>query len=126
MPRNSLTGPDFGRRLAAAREARGLSQTELAKRLDDGATPATISRWESGQFGPNRARLDKLVRILGVSIASLLDERTEATMLSDAARVEAEYAALRADYERLQRDYDRLRSVLSSALDASTAPKRQP
>lgn len=62
MPRNSLTGPDFGRRLAAAREARGLSQSELAKRLEDGATPATISRWESGRFGPNRARLDKLVR----------------------------------------------------------------
>lgn len=126
MPRNSLTGPDFGRRLAALREARGLSQTELAKRMADGVKPATISRWESGRFGPDRARLDRLVKILGVSIASLLDERNEATVISDAARVEAERDALKADYARLQRDYQRLRSLLEAALSDSTAPKHQP
>jgi len=72
MPRNSLTGPDFGKRLAAAREARGLSQTALAEKI--GVTPATVSRWENGAFGPDNDKLSKAAKVLHVSATSLLED----------------------------------------------------
>lgn len=102
----------------------GLSQSELARRMADQTTPATISRWEGGRFGPDRARLDRLVRILGVSVSSLLDERSETKVFADAALVEAERDALKADNDRLRLAYDRMRLALAAALDASEAPKR--
>ena len=47
-------------RLKTEREARNLSQQELASRL--GVAPNTVSRWETGTYRP---RLDDLVRIAG-------------------------------------------------------------
>lgn len=44
----------------------GLSQTKLAKLM--GVTPNTISRWETENYKPRIEDLEKLSKILGVSI----------------------------------------------------------
>jgi len=59
----------LGKNVAAAREARGLTQVELAKRL--GTTSMTVSRWERGVMEPGALDLLDLGRVLHVGIASL-------------------------------------------------------
>lgn len=59
----------FGDRLTAAREARGLTQTELASRL--GVRTRTISQWENDMSEPRANRLHMLSGLLGVSFGWL-------------------------------------------------------
>lgn len=61
----------FGDRMTGAREAVGLSQTELAKRL--GVKVKTIRAWEHDRAEPRANRLQMLAGILGVSIMWLLN-----------------------------------------------------
>ena len=49
----------FGERLKALRQARGLTQEELAKRI--GVTKQTISNWENGNITP---ALDVLITLV--------------------------------------------------------------
>lgn len=63
---------DDGRRIAAARKARGWSQAELARQM--GVTEATVSRWESGDRSPNWFTARKLARTLGCASAALEDD----------------------------------------------------
>jgi Zn-dependent peptidase ImmA (M78 family)/DNA-binding XRE family transcriptional regulator len=51
-------------RLTEAREARGISQTDLSKSL--GRSQATISNWERGEQAPEPNSLDELARALAV------------------------------------------------------------
>lgn len=60
----------FGDRMAGAREAAGLSQSELAKRL--GVKIKTIRAWENDMNEPRANKLQMLAGILGVSIMWLL------------------------------------------------------
>jgi transcriptional regulator with XRE-family HTH domain len=60
----------FGDRLTGAREAAGLSQAELAKRL--GVKVKTLRAWEGDQSEPRANRLSILCGILGVSLIWLL------------------------------------------------------
>lgn len=46
----------------------GMSQDELAKRVD--TTANTISRWETATYRPSVEELDKLARVLRVSITA--------------------------------------------------------
>jgi len=60
----------FGDRLAGAREAAGLKQAELAKRL--GVKTKTIRAWENDLSEPRANRVQMLSGLLGVSLSWLL------------------------------------------------------
>jgi transcriptional regulator with XRE-family HTH domain len=66
-------GPDsatFGDRLAGAREAAGMAQAQLAKRL--GIKKATLVAWEDDLSEPRANRLQMVAGVLNVSIVWLL------------------------------------------------------
>jgi len=66
---------NFGQRLVSAREMRGLSQTELARRA--GLQPAAIGHFERDRRKPSFANVRALAKALEVSSDYLLG-RTEA------------------------------------------------
>lgn len=119
-------GPDtatFGDRLAAAREAAGMSQEVLAKRL--GIKLKTLQGWEDDVNEPRANRLNTLAGVLNVSIVWLItgegeglsDPFDEETALTpDVAAVLTEIRALRGQFragvEKLGRLEKRLRSLL--------------
>ncbi|NVZ50252.1 helix-turn-helix transcriptional regulator [Pseudomonas sp. B6002] len=59
-------------RIAAAREAQGLNQSELARKL--GVSPQSVQAWESGRTAPRNPRIKNLSEVLGVSVAYLMGE----------------------------------------------------
>lgn len=61
-----------GAKLKAAREAAGLSQRQLAYRLD--VATSTVSRWEKAICDPISDRLPQIAEILGVEIKDLFEE----------------------------------------------------
>jgi transcriptional regulator with XRE-family HTH domain len=65
----------FGDRVAAAREALGLSQAELARRL--GVKLKTLQGWEDDLSEPRANRLSMLAGILNVSLIWLLNGEGE-------------------------------------------------
>ncbi|KTT33797.1 hypothetical protein SB18R_03145 [Pseudomonas oryzihabitans] len=60
----------IGSRIAVAREARGLNQSELARQL--GVTPQAVQKWEAGETEPRRKRVEEIASILGTSAEHLL------------------------------------------------------
>ncbi|MEW2916736.1 MULTISPECIES: helix-turn-helix domain-containing protein [Ruegeria] len=60
----------FGDRLAGAREAAGMTQTQLARRL--GVKKATIVAWENDLSEPRANRLSMMAGMINVSIMWLL------------------------------------------------------
>lgn len=58
-------------RIRELRQARGLSQVELAKKL--GVTKQSVSNWENDNIQPSVEMLVKLARCLCVTTDSLLD-----------------------------------------------------
>ena len=67
---------DFGTNLSNARRAKGMSQEELAERLD--VSRQTIYKWETGATYPDIDKLGDIARCLDVSAAYLLGEGGEA------------------------------------------------
>ncbi len=110
----------FGDRVAAARDAAGLSQGELARRA--GVAVKSVRAWEDDQSEPRANTLQRVAGILGVSIMWLLagegDGLTPPTDGgADAADLLREIRSLRADHaavgERLGRLEKRLRLALA-------------
>jgi len=60
----------FGDRMAAAREALGLTQARLAQQL--GVKTATVAAWEGDRSEPRANRLQMLAGLLNVSIMWLM------------------------------------------------------
>ena len=60
----------FGDRLAAGREALGLSQSELAKKL--GVKLRTLQAWEEDRTEPRANKLQMLAGVLNVSLMWLI------------------------------------------------------
>lgn len=60
----------IGERIKAARKASGLSQTELAKRLEK--TLRTVQKYESGEIDPSIAMINAIAKELNVSPADLI------------------------------------------------------
>ncbi|MEM6547404.1 MAG: helix-turn-helix transcriptional regulator [Pseudomonadota bacterium] len=60
----------FGDRLAAAREAQSLSQSQLARRM--GLRLQTVQNWESDRSEPRANKLQMLAGFLNVSMVWLL------------------------------------------------------
>lgn len=70
------------RRIREAREAKGLSQAQLAKRA--GMVPSAISHFETGSRLPSLQSLDKLAAALLLSPGELLgDPKAAAAPLED-------------------------------------------
>ncbi|MBO9435532.1 helix-turn-helix transcriptional regulator [Ruegeria sp. R13_0] len=118
-------GPDaatFGDRLAAAREAAGMTQAQLARRL--GVKKATIADWENDLSEPRANRLSMMAGMINVSIMWLLTgegEGMEAPFAEGEANLElvdavAELRAIRgemrASAERAARLEKKLRLML--------------
>ena len=105
-------GPDiatFGDRVAAAREAAGMSQTDLARRL--GVKLATIRGWEDDLSEPRANKLSMMAGLLGVSIVWLLTGRGDGVAPPvDAAPVSPDMTAVLSEI----RD---LRLLVASAAD---------
>ncbi|MDP1628484.1 helix-turn-helix domain-containing protein [Parvibaculum sp.] len=70
MSNKPENGLEFGDRLLAAREARGLNQTELAKA--SGLQPAAIGHFEKNRRKPSFANVRALAKALEVSADYLL------------------------------------------------------
>lgn len=62
----------LGERIRAAREKAGLTQRELAVKVERGSQ--TIWRYEANWTAPDVATLRKIASVLGVSSSSLLDD----------------------------------------------------
>ena len=112
----------FGDRLAGAREAAGLSQKALAKRL--GVAGDVIAGWENDIKEPRANRLQMMSGMLGVSLSWLLTGQGEGpdapddagSLPADVQDLLAEIRALRAQMmagsERLGQLEKRLRTAL--------------
>ena len=67
---------NIGVRIAQKREAAGLSQSELARRL--GLSPQAVQKWEAGVSTPRNSKLGDLAEALGTSMGYLIDGGPEA------------------------------------------------
>lgn len=65
----------FGDRVAAAREAAGMTQKQLAKRL--GVRAATLRNWEDDLSEPRANRLSMMAGLLNVSMMWLINGEGE-------------------------------------------------
>lgn len=65
----------LGKRIAAFRKEKGLTQEALAEITD--VTPQAVSKWENDQTCPDIQLLPKLSEILGVSVDTLLSGKRE-------------------------------------------------
>ncbi|MBN1981173.1 MAG: helix-turn-helix transcriptional regulator [Chitinivibrionales bacterium] len=73
---------DFGQRLFRTRKSRGLSQTELGKRV--GLSKRMISHYEgNAQEGPPLTTLSNIADALGVTVSYLLGESTQKALKSE-------------------------------------------
>ncbi len=118
-------GPEsatFGDRVAAARDAAGMTQSILAKRL--GVKLKTLQGWENDTSEPRANRLSMLAGVLNVSIVWLLtgqgegisDPSEDSSLTPDVNAVLTEIRALRGQFkagaDKLGRLEKRLRLLL--------------
>ena len=112
----------LGDRITGAREASGLSQSELARRL--GVKLATIRTWENDQAEPRANKLQMLAGMLGVSIMWLLTgtgdgldgPEEHATLPDDLVALLGELRQTRLEQARLADRMGRLEKRLRLAL----------
>ena len=72
----------FGENLKTLRKNKGITQEELAARLN--VVRQTISKWEKGQSVPDAEMLVKLAEIFEVPVSQLLGSKIESDAQSDA------------------------------------------
>ncbi len=103
-------GPDtatFGDRVAGAREAAGLTQSELARTL--GVRKDTVLAWEEDRSEPRANKLSRMAGVLNVSIMWLL------TGEGDGMSGPPGDASLPVDLSGVLADVRNLRSELAAA-----------
>jgi len=118
----------LGDRLAAARDAAGLSQDNLAQRL--GVRFKTVRDWENDVKEPRANRLQMLAALLGVSLRWLLtgvgNDVTPPEALPEAGaqmkNTLIELRAVRADLLRTNDRLGRLEKVLRQQMAAEAGP----
>lgn len=122
-------GPEsatFGDRLAAAREAQGLTQNQLARNL--GVRVTTLRAWEEDRSEPRANRLSMMAGLLNVSLMWLINGEGEgldapgeeqAELPSDVLELLQQLRDMRTEMrgqaERLGRLEKRLRATLKDA-----------
>lgn len=70
-------------KIVQLRKSQGLSQEELAEKLD--LSRQAVSRWESGTAQPDAGNLRQISRLFEVSVDYLLDEEQESPQVPAAA-----------------------------------------
>lgn len=107
----------FGDRLAAARDAAGLGQGQLAKRL--GVKRVTIANWEEDRAEPRANRLQMLAGVLNVSLIWLmtgegrgLPDQGEGEVDVTLEDILRELSQIRAEHRRLAERSGRLEKRL--------------
>ena len=114
----------FGDRLTAAREAAGMTQEALAKRL--GVKKSTMRNWENDLSEPRANRLSMLAGLLNVSMMWLINGEGEGVENPDTEPLTADMtdlileirelkSDLHAKAEQMARIEKRLRTMLTSA-----------
>lgn len=88
-PEIDPTRRGLGMRLASARQAKGLTQDDIAKRFS--INKATVSAWETGRGDPGVFRLRELSKLYDVSADALL---WEDSLTPDAMKVAAQFDGL--------------------------------
>ena len=66
---------DFGVKVRKLRDAAGLTQAELAEKLD--VSRPAIGTWESGKVRPRLNKLKELADLFGVTVSELMGEESE-------------------------------------------------
>lgn len=119
----SAEAATFGDRMAGAREAAGMTQAQLARRL--GVKKSTLVSWEDDTSEPRANKLSMMAGLLNVSIMWLLNgegEGTDAplnpeeTTASELSSLLAELRGIRAEMrtgaERVARLEKKLRKMI--------------
>jgi len=123
----------LGDRLAAARDAAGLTQSGLAQRL--GVRVRTLRDWENDVSEPRANRLQMLAALLGVSLRWLLTGVGLDVVPPDAnvAKADpklrdtlAELRTVRADMLKMAEKVGRLEKSLRSQIAQDTQPAGDP
>ena len=99
----------FGDRVAGAREALGLSQADLARRL--GVKLKTVRAWEDDLSEPRANKLQMLAGLLNVSIMWLLNGE------GDGLDAPAEEAMLPADIRAMLTEIRQVKTEMSAMAD---------
>jgi len=118
----------FGDRLSGAREALGLSQSDLAKRL--GVKLKTVRGWENDQSEPRANKLQMVAGLLNVSIMWLLTgegdgldgPETTTEPATDIRQLLLDLRQARSDHARLLDDLGRLEKRLRAMLADREVP----
>lgn len=76
---------DFAQKLRQMREKAGLTQGDLADKLDI-SRPA-VSSWESGKIRPRLNKLQQLADLFGTTVADLMGEDASEAAISGASRM---------------------------------------
>ena len=114
----------FGDRVAAAREAAGMTQKQLAKRL--GVRLATMRAWEEDLSEPRANRLSIMAGLLNVSMMWLINGEgegltgpveTSGPMTDETRNILTELRDLRADMLRRAEQVGRLEKRLRATLE---------
>ena len=82
----------FGDRVAAGREALGLSQPELAKKL--GVKLRTVQAWEEDRTEPRANKLQMLAGVLNVSLMWLIKGEGEGIAAPGDSEIDGDIAGL--------------------------------
>lgn len=76
---------EFGEKLRSLRAKAGLTQLDIAEKLDVSA--AAIGAWENGRAKPRLTKLGQLAELLGTSAADLMGEDTTEAAISGTSRM---------------------------------------
>ncbi|MCL1628143.1 MULTISPECIES: helix-turn-helix domain-containing protein [Roseinatronobacter] len=108
----------FGDRLTAAREAQGISQSQMARRL--GVKLRTVEGWENDTSEPRANKLQMAAGLLNVSLRWLLtgegdgvaEPATQEDLAEDAQTILKDMRGLRADLTRVSTELGRMEKRL--------------
>ena len=104
----------FGERIKELRKSAGLTQDELARRLN--TTKQAISRYENSNREPNIKTAKKIADALNVGIESLTEEKYVVNaVIQNAPALSAEALKLARDYETLDGHGQRVVRVVADA-----------
>lgn len=116
--------------IKSLRKARGLTQSELAERLN--LSQSTIASWENGTRRPDLDFLPILARFFGVSVDTLLgnpmqyEEDDETWAIRERLRRDPEYRMLFSAAENATPEHLRAAAAMLKALEPPTFPDEEP
>jgi transcriptional regulator with XRE-family HTH domain len=122
--KGSMLSLEFGTRLRKLREARGLTQRDLAERVD--IQLVQISRYERGQYLPNAESLVSIARTLQIDLNFLLlGETGERAAAADLAINDIPLLDRFRDLQKLpKRDRDAVILLIDSVLARGDVEQR--